>query len=413
MSDGAGARGILRAMRTVTLRPGRAKALWQGHPWVFADSIAQTEAGEAADDWVRVVDAEGRVIGCGFLSPDSAIRVRLLTREAEAPDPAPRLAARIERAVSLRRRLFPDPERTNAYRLIHSDGDGLPGLVVDRLADVLVAQFAIRATHARRATLSDLLLGATGCRSLVARPAGYEKVEGIPVEAEPYVLGAAAPERVEIREAGLRLEAAPLLGQKTGHYVDQRENRLLVGGLAGGLDVLDLYAGTGGFGLQCARHGARHVRAVDASARSVEVARRNASRNGVEARYEAEVGDAREVLTALRLEKRTFDLVIADPPNFFPRRGTRRGAPERAALKAHRELNVRVLSRVRPGGFLATFTCSARLARDAFLEMLRSASRECRRDFRVLRELQAGPDHPVARGLPEGRYLTGLLVQVD
>jgi len=408
-------------MRTVTLRPGRAKALWHGHPWVFADSVARVDDpqaagdGKAADDWVRVVDAEGRTLGCGFLSPDSAIRVRLLTRTPDTASPEPLLEAGIARAVALRRRLFPDPERTNAYRLIHSDGDGLPGLVVDRLADVLVAQFAIRATHARREALAARLLVASGCRTLLARPAGYEKVEGIPTEDEPYVVGAPAPERVEICEEGLRLEAAPLAGQKTGHYADQRENRRLVGALAGGLDVLDLYTGTGGFGLQCARHGARHVRAVDASARSVEAAHRNAARNDVAACFEPEVGDVREVLKALRVEKRTFDLVVADPPNFFPRHGGAAGGrgSDRGALKAHRELNVRVLSRVAPAGFLATFTCSARLDPVGFLEMLRSASRECRRDFRVLRELGAGPDHPVARGLPDGRYLTGYLLQVD
>lgn len=377
-----------------------------GHPWIFADSVASVEAGGAEADWVRVVDGDGKVLGCGFLSPESAIRVRLLTRGDGSPAPESVLATRIERAVALRERLFPDPAVTSAYRLIHSDGDGLPGLVVDRLGDVLVAQFGVGATHRRRDALAALLLKRTGARTLVSRTAGFEDVEGI--TGEPLLVGPEPEETVAIVECGMTLEASPRRGQKTGHYVDQRENRRLVGELAGGLDVLDLYAGTGGFSVQCLRHGATQVLAVDASERSMAAAQRNAERNGVVERFEARPGDAKAALATLRAEKRRFDLVVCDPPNFFPRRGAERGA-----MKAHRELNVRALSRVRPDGYLATFSCSARLDGPRLLEMLRSAARECRRPFRVLRELGAGPDHPVASGLPEGRYLAGVLLQVD
>lgn len=397
---------MLARMRTVTLRAGRAKPAWMGHPWIFADSVASVDAGAPDEDWVRVVDAEGKLLGCGFLSPESALRVRLLTRGAEAPAPDAVLAARLERAVRLRRRMFPDPAETNAYRLVHADGDGLPGLVVDRLGDVLVAQFGIGATHRRRERIARALLDASGATSLVSRTAGYEDVEGI--EGEPLCVGPEPEEVIPIVECGMQLEASPRRGQKTGHYVDQRENRRLVGALASGLDVLDLYSGTGGFAVQCLRHGATAALAVDVSERSLAAATRNGGRNGVGERLETRAADATETLGALRAQKRRFDLVVCDPPNFFPRRG-----PERGAMKAHRELNVRALSRVAPDGFLATFSCSARLDVPRLLEMLRSAARECRRPFRVLRELGAGPDHPVASGLPEGRYLAGVLLQVD
>jgi 23S rRNA (cytosine1962-C5)-methyltransferase len=400
-------------MRTLKLKPGRAKPAWLGHPWIFADSVASldpeapSDAGAPANDWVQVLDADGKVVGCGFLSPDSAIQVRLMHRGADPADADALLAVRLEAAAALRERLFPDPAQTNAYRLVHADGDGIPGLVVDRLGEVLVAQFAIAATHARREHIAKFLLERTGAATLVSRLAGFEEVEGIDAD-DSYLLGKAPPESVAIIEEGMLLEAAPLHGQKTGHYVDQRENRRLVGEIAGGLSVLDLYAGTGGFSLQCLRHGAKRAVAVDTSARSMDAAHRNADRNGVAAGFEGHADDASKFLAALRVEKTQFDLVVADPPNFFPRKGNDRGA-----LKAHRELNVRALSRVRPGGFLATFTCSARLDPVQFLEMLRSASRECRRGFRVLRELGAGPDHPVAAGLPAGRYLAGFLLQVD
>ncbi len=395
-------------MRTVTLKPGRAKPLWMGHPWVFADSVASIAGGAGDEDWVRVCDGDGRHVGYGFLSPDSAIAVRLLSRDAEAPAPEDLLQERIAQACALRKRLFPDPERTNAYRLIHSEGDDLPGLVVDRFGeDVLVAQFAIGATYARREVIASTLLEKTGCKTLVARSAGYERTEAIHPDAEHFLVGEKPPSALEIREEGLFLEVAPLAGQKTGHYADQRENRMLVGRMAGGLDVLDLYAGTGGFSLHSARHGAQQVTAVETSPRSSAAARRNAARNGVADRIVVEEGDVTNWLTALRAQKRTFGLVITDPPNFFPR-----GGSSRNGMKAHRELNVRAMSRVTPGGFLATFSCSAKLEPVGFLEMLRSASRECRRPFRVLRELGAGPDHPVAGGLPAGRYLTGFLLQI-
>lgn len=397
---------MLAAMRTVTLHAGRAKPAWMGHPWIFADSVESIEAGAREDDFVRVMDADGRMLGCGWLSPDSAIRVRLLTRGSSSPDPSAVLEQRLARAVGLRARLFPDAAVTNAYRLVHADGDALPGLVVDRLGDVLVAQFGIGATHRRRESIARQLLDLTGATTLVSREAGFEDVEGI--EGGPLLLGPEPPEVVAIVECGMQLEAAPRHGQKTGHYVDQRENRRLVGEIAAGGDVLDLYSGTGGFTLQCLRHGAAGALAIDASERSIGAAHRNAERNGVADRLEARVADAKDVLQTLRGEKRRFDVVVCDPPNFFPRRGAPRGA-----MKAHRELNVRALSRVRPGGFLASFSCSAQLDGPGLLAMLRSAGRECRRPFRVLRELGAGPDHPVAAGLPEGRYLAGVLLQVD
>jgi 23S rRNA (cytosine1962-C5)-methyltransferase len=232
-------------------------------------------------------------------------------------------------------------------------------------------------------------------------------VEGIRAD-EELLLGPAPAEIVEIREEGLRLEAAPRAGQKTGHYADQRENRRLVGALAADLDVLDLYAGSGGFSLQCLTRGAGRALAVESSPAALAAARRNAARNDVAKRFVDRQADVSATLADLRRAGRRFGLVIADPPNFFPR-----GGASRRPLRAYRELTVRALSRVEPGGFLATFSCSARLDAEGLLALLRSASRECRREVRVLRALGAGPDHPVAAGLPEGRYLAGFLLQVD
>ena len=397
-------------MRTVRVRSGRAKPLWSGHPWVYADSVEHIDAPSGDEtDWVQVVDAKGRAIGQGLLSDSSAIRVRLLEFGASTRDAAAVLAQRIEAAVALRKRLFPKPRTTNAYRLLHAEGDRVPGLVVDRWKDVLVAQFATAPMHRRREQLARVLLKSSGAKSLIARPAGFEREEGLAPE-PVFSWGRPVPETIDIVEAGCKFQLDPHRGQKTGHYADQRENRVLVAQIAKGCHVLDLYAGTGGFSLQALRAGARTSLAVDASERSIAALQRNAATNAVSGEaLDATAADVSDTLQALRGARRRFDLVIADPPNFFPRRGS-----DRAAKKAYRELNVRALSRVQSdGGFLATFSCSHRLDGPELLAMLQSAGRECRRTFRVLRHLTAGPDHPVAAGAPEGRYLAGLLVAVD
>jgi 23S rRNA (cytosine1962-C5)-methyltransferase len=397
-------------VRTLVLKRGRTKPLWLGHPWVHADSVAEVrDDARASDaDLVEVVDEQGKRIGYALHSPTSLLAARVVSRTPEPPDVAHLLEERLVAAVRLRERLFPDASVTNAYRLVHSEGDGLPGLVVDRLGSVLVAQFATAPMFRRRTWLAERLLAWTGAAGLLARPGGHEEEEGIAPGEVAFTAGAAVPETLEVHEAGLTLTVAPHEGQKTGHYVDQRENRVLVGGLAAGLDVLDLFAGTGGFALQALRHGAASVLAVDASARALAQAEANARRAGVAERLATQRGDVRQALAALRDQERRFDLVVLDPPSLFPRRG-----PAGAALKGYRELNVRALTRVKPGGFLATFTCSGRLDRDGFLEVVRAAARECRAEVRVLRELGAGPDHPWSLAASEGRYLTGLLLRVS
>ena len=394
-------------MRVFHLAPGHAKALWAGHPWVHAAAIAREEASSSGSpsDVAEVMDPDGRRIGRGFVSEHSALRVRLFETDAPEADPDHLLEHRIERACALRRRLFPRAEHTNAYRLVHSEGDGVPGLVVDRYGDLLVAQFATASMHRRREGLTKALLAGSGATSLLARPGGYEREEGIRSEDVAFEVGGPVAPARWVREAGLDVEIEPRAGQKTGHYVDQRENRVLVGALAGGLEVLDLYAGTGLFSVQALKQGAATALAVDGSAAAVARARRHAERNQVAASFEGREGDVREVLTELKAAERRFGLVVVDPPNFFPRRGG-----EGRARRAYRDLNVQALTRVAAGGFLATFSCSARVDADALRDLVASAARECRRPVRVLRELTAGPDHPYLAAAPEGRYLTGLLV---
>jgi 23S rRNA (cytosine1962-C5)-methyltransferase len=393
-------------VRTLVVARGHAKPLWAGHPWVHASSVVSLEPGEG--DVVLVADESGRPIGRAWLSVSSAIVARLFDRGRSEEPEADVIARRLEEAVALRRRLFPDPIVTNAYRLVHGEGDGLPGLVVDRFGDVLVAQFSTRPLQARRAALTERLLAATGAKSLRARAGGKEAEEGIRPEEVSFHAGEAIPERVLVREEGVAFALDLERGQKTGHYVDQRESRRRVGELAAGSLLLDLYAGTGGFGLAALRAGAARVVAVDSSAPAVTAARENAERNGVAERFEAVEAD---VLAHLDAEGRRgvgYDVVVADPPRFA---ATRQGVPK--ALAAYRRLNAKAAARVRPGGFLATFSCSGAVDPGTFAEVVRGGLRDAGRAASVLRVLGAGPDHPFSLAAPEGRYLTGLLLRCD
>jgi 23S rRNA (cytosine1962-C5)-methyltransferase len=396
------------AARLFVVGKGHAKPLWAGHPWVHADAVREDPGGAADTDVALVRDERGHVIGRGLISERSAIRVRLVDRGSPARPLDEVLEKRVRQAFALRQRLFPDPQHTNTYRCVHAEGDGLPGLIVDRYDQVLVAQFATLPMFRRRERLATGLLAASGASSLVGRPGGYEREEGILPEDVAFEVGTPAPDQLLVIEEDMKLDVEPRRGQKTGHYTDQRENRRLGADVAAGGHVLDLFAGTAGFSIQALRRAAASSVAVESSPRAAKAARRNASLNGVGDRLVVEETDVREVLAGFKATGRQFDLVVLDPPNFFPR-----GGGEGRAQRAYRDLNVQALTRVGPSGFLATFSCSARLRTEDLCRLLRSAAHECRRRVRVLRELTAGPDHPVLIAAPEGRYLSGLLLAVE
>lgn len=403
---------MLLRVRTLQLAPGRARAVWQGHPWIHARSVAQLDPGTDAEDAVAVRDAEGRLVGTALLSEASAIRARVLVRGEACAAVDEVLVARIGRAAAWRKACIGpesgEGEPTDAYRLVHAEGDGLPGLIVDRWADVLVAQFATQPMWRRRAHLAEALLEATGARLLLSRPAGHEAREGIAYEPFARPTQAPVPESIEIQEHGARLIVDLAHGQKTGHYADQRDNRRQVARLHAGETFLDLFCGTGGFGVQAGRTSAARVTYVDRSERTIETAKRNHALNADLAAATFEVAEADEWLKSAAARKAQFDTVVLDPPNLSPRAGT-----ERRAQKHLRELNVRALTRVRPGGLLATYSCSPRIDGEALLDLLQSAARDCRVTFQVVAAQGPPPDHPHLVLDRMGRYLAGWVVRVS
>ena len=395
-------------MATVVLRRGRAKPLWAGHPWVLLSSILRVEGDPRDGDAVEVRDSDSRFIGRGLWNSRSLLRVRVLTLREDAPPFAAIVAGRVRAAVALRA-LAGVPAETDAYRVVHAEGDGLPGVVADRYGDFVVVQLSVLGMEPLLDALADALVNALGSRGVWlrggARHAGEEGVAA----GDRLLRGEAPPETAWVRENGVWLGVDLRSGAKTGHFADQRENRARFAALCGGRRVLDAFSATGGFGLAAlVRGGASSVVAVDASAPALERLRENAERNGVAAKVSAAKEDGFLALRRMEGQGERFGAVSLDPPRMAAQRTRTEGA-----LRAHRELHLRALLLLEEGGVLATSSCSGAVDDDAFEGTLRDAARTAKRTVQVLYRGGQGPDHPWSVVAPEGRYLKFLLARVS
>jgi 23S rRNA (cytosine1962-C5)-methyltransferase len=388
------------AVSQVILRPGRDRSVRRRHPWLLSGSVARVEGDPPVGELLPVLSAEGEILGHGHYSPRSEIAVRLLCFGAEAPGEE-HLRIAIEKAVA-RRRSDPVLRGNEALRLVNAEGDDLPGLVVDRYGEIAVARLSSAGMIARRDSIGAILREASGAAS------GYERAdaaaarrEGLPVREGP--LWGDPPPTVSIREGRRRYLVDVVSGQKTGFYLDQRDSRDLVEGLASARRVLDLFAYTGGFAVAAALGGASSVTLVESSSAALALARQNLDSNAPGFEAELVLGDA---FRFLRGGGELFDLLILDPPPF----ARRRHDVERAC-RAHKDLILHALRRASPGALLLAFACSHHVGPDLFRKVAFGASLEARRPVQVLRVLQAPVDHPVSIQHPEGAYLTGLLLR--
>jgi len=385
----------------IVLRKGRARPLWFGHPWVYANAIGSIDGDPAPGDVVTLTDHDGRFIGKGFYNARSQIPVRLCTRTDETVDAA-FLRRRIVQARAARARLgLPSPE-TNVYRLCNSEGDDLPGLVVDIYADAAAVQITTLAMSMRRAEIYDALEAELGVRTIFElASAAYAELEGFAAGAR--VARGASRGAVSVLENGIALEVEPLGGQKTGMFIDQRETRARVASLARGARVLDCYAYAGGFALAAARGGAASVTAVDSSARAVARITAHAEKNGVTIdAVEADVFRYLETATP-----RAFDLVVIDPPKF-----ARARKDLDAARKGYERLNAIALQTVAPGGILVTCSCSQNVDADTFERIVAAGAKQAGREVRVFERRGPASDHLLPPGFSEGQYLKVLLCYV-
>jgi 23S rRNA (cytosine1962-C5)-methyltransferase len=391
-------------MAKTLLKRGRANPLWHGHPWVYSGAILREDGSYQAGDVVDVCDAEGRFIGRGFANPRSQIRVRMVTWRDEAVD-AELIARRVREAVGLRARLGLPSVETDAYRLINSEGDGLPGVVVDVYGDLCAVQFTALGLKRMEAELYDALEAVVKPRAIVEVSAGgFAQVEGF-ASATRLVRGTLGETpAVRCRENGIVLEVDPLHGQKTGMFLDQRDNRRRLAELARGARVLDVYTYAGGFALNALRGGAASATCVDSSARALERAQLHAQLNQLGPLDTVEA-DAFRFLETVR--PKSHELVVVDPPKF-----ARARKDLDAAMKGYQRLNVLAMTACSEGGLLATCSCSQLVDEASFERMLAAAAKDAGRRVQVLESRSQPADHPVPPAFPEGRYLKFLLCRV-
>ena len=393
-------------MRAVAkLRAGHIQPVWTGHPWVFAQAIESIQGSPSPGDEVDVTDPNGSMLGRGLWSPGSSVPIRLYTRRDEAVD-GRLFAARIDAALAVRRDVLRLPSAgTNGYRLVHGEGDGLPGLIVDVYDRVVAVQALTVGIERRLDVLVDVIAERVGARAVVAVPVPARIAERERLTRGEGVLRGTLEGAPTFLERDLQL-TAQVGGQKTGYYLDQRENRALVEQIADGRRVLDLFTFTGGFAMSAARGGAREVIAVDSSVTALERGAEHAAGNGLSDRIRFHRGDVRKNLGGLASEG-SFDLIVLDPPKLAE---SRRDLD--SALRLYRHLNAMAIRRLTPGGLLATCSCSQLVSGADFVRTVSLAARDAGRPASILRSSSQGPDHPVPIAFPEGRYLKLLLLHV-
>lgn len=386
----------------VKLKPREGRRIRAGHLWIFSNEIEAIEGDVEPGDAVRVVDARGRTLGSGYANPHSLIAVRLLSRSAE--DLSRELfARRIDGARSYRERLWPG-EKT--YRAVSGEADLLPGLVVDRYDDVLAVQSLTAGIEVRLATILDILEEMFSPRAIVLRnDSAMREREGLDRGRSVARGTLAGP--VEIEQNGHALLVDVLDGQKTGFFLDQRENRAATAPLARDRDVLDGCCYTGAWSVAAAAAGATSVTAIDASGAALALAAKNVERNGFADRVTFVEGDIFGELASIARSGRRFGFVILDPPAF-----ARSRKRIREALKAYRAVNRLAMALTARGGHLVTCTCSHLVEREAFTHALVGAAKEAGRAVRVLEVRGQSRDHPVILGLPETDYLTCAVLEM-
>lgn len=384
---------------SVAVISSRGARRWQdGHPWIFKSDVVTPPAGPAGAVTVR--DVQGRTLGTALWSPASEISLRFVERRGDVALDDAWWSARIGAAIARRAGIL-DAD-TNACRLVHGEGDGLPSLVVDRYDRWLVVQLLSAGLEAHRAAIVEALVAHTGADGILARnDASVRTREGLAKGVEP-LLGT-VPETLEVREHGVRYLAAPHTGQKTGAFLDQREARVLIGGVARGR-ALDVFSYHGSFALHLARR-ADSVLAVDASAAALARVEANAAMNGL-ANIEPVEADAFDFLREEERAGARYDTIVLDPPAFAKNRASLAGA-----IRGYRDINLRAMKLLAPGGMLYTASCSYHLTKPDFLAMLREAAAHAGRRM-ILRAITGQPvDHPELLTVPETGYLKGALLE--
>ena len=396
-------------MKKIILNPKRDYSVVHHHPWIFSGAVSDVKGNPAAGETVSVESAKGNVLGWGSYSPASQIRVRMLSFDpAQEPDDS-YVTGLVASAVG-RRAEFWVNGFTNAFRLVHGESDGLPGVVADWYDGWIVVQFASAgAVFWQDVIVRALQTFTPGCRGVYNRSDVDSRArEGLPIEGATGVLaGEAPPELVEIHEGSVRYLVDVRKGHKTGFYLDQRDARVVAGSLANGEEVLNCFSYTGGFGLAARAAGALSVTQLDISGAALELAKKNEALDHIcGTKMEYVEADVFKQLRLYRDQGRQFDMIVLDPPKFADVKGQLM-----RAMRGYKDINLLAMKLLRPNGIIATFSCSGAVSAELFETVCREAAFDAHRDFQIVARTGQAADHPVGLSFPEGRYLKGLVLR--
>ncbi len=392
----------------IVLKPKRALPFHSRHPWVFSGAIKRIEGSPDAGDVVDLVASDGEFIARGLYNPHSNIKVRLYAWDEDAELQEDFWSVRLDSALALRRQLFPGADAETAYRAVFSEADGLSGLIVDRYGDFLLVQFTSLAIWHRRELFTRMLGEKCHPQGMWIRTEkGIRESEGLEL-ADGLLTGSEPPRPLVINEHGVRFGVDVVTGQKTGTFLDQRDNRAAVAGYVAGRRVLDLFCYAGGFGIAALKLGdAKSVVAADVSESALQTAQANAERNGVADRIGFQKSNAYDMLEQLAQRGERFQTVILDPPKM-----TRHRAGVTKALRGYHSLNRLAVDLLEPGGILVSCSCSGLVSREEFAHMLAEVSLRSDRAIQFLEIRGQAPDHPISAHCPETSYLKCFICRV-
>ncbi|RTY39887.1 class I SAM-dependent rRNA methyltransferase [Chlorobium phaeovibrioides] len=384
-------------MHALYLKPKEHRRIQKGHLWVFSNELETVPHDIAAGETVRLHTHDRKLIGAGFFNPNSLISFRLLTKGEELPD-REFFRKKLQEALTLRQKVY-QLDDTNAWRLVHGESDGMPGLIIDRFGKGIVIQAFSAGMDLHLPMISELLQELLEPEVIVVRnESALRELEGLPLN-KAVIHGTRTQARQTIHDAGISFEVDLFAGQKTGFFLDQRENRRIIRKFSKGARVLDVFTNDGGFGLNALAAGAGSAILVDASEDALKRAEHNAKLNGYD-NFSLIADDAFNILQQMIDAKESFDLVILDPPSFTK---SRKNVP--GALKAYRKLNQMGLQLVKKGGFLATASCSHHVPEEDFLQSVHQASLLANCQLRMIYRNSQPFDHPVLLSMPETAYL--------
>ena len=386
----------------ITLKKGREASLLRGHPWVFSGAIGAIKGEPAEGDIVLAKDTAGKPLALGFFNSRTDIAFRFLTKNCDKIISADFWQDRLESACQLRQRII--HKQTDAYRLVNAEGDGFPGLIADVYGSTLVISITTAGMEKQKGHILTTLISQLKPSRLYERSQGRSRtLEGLE-ERKGFVYGDNQSAPVQIKENNFIFEVDFIGGQKTGFFLDQRINRERVGALSRDAKVLNCFSYTGAFSVYCAAAGAKRVVSLDSSDAACVAATQILRLNGFFPENHPVI-DA-DVFNYLRNMQENYDLIILDPPAFAKNRRD----IDRAS-RGYKEINLQAIRHLSRGGILATFSCSNFMEEDLFYKIVQGAARDAGSNLQLLSRLDAGPDHPLGFGHPEGRYLKGLLLR--